>query len=69
MYRFETVLLLKISQIDSKCPMTSFRLFVANAIVGVAAIILMTPGVVYQVWYSEEQAEVSYCHSGLWVSI
>ena len=49
--------------------MTLFRLFVANAIVGVAAIILMTPGVVYQVWYSEEQVEVSYCHSGLWVSI
>ena len=35
-----------------------FRLFVANAIVGVAAVILMTPGVVYQAWHGEEQVEV-----------
>ena len=38
-----------------------FRLFVANAIVGVAAVILMTPGVVYQSWHGDEKAEVGYC--------
>ena len=38
-----------------------FRLFVANAIVGVAAVILMTPGVVYQAWHGEEQVKVGYC--------
>ena len=33
----------------------------ANAIVGVAAVILMTPGVVYQTWHGDEKAEVGYC--------
>ena len=33
----------------------------ANAIVGVAAVILMTPGVVYQSWHGDEKAEVGYC--------
>ena len=41
-----------------------FRLFVANAIVGVAAVVLMAPGVVFEAWTGggEQLTEVSRLH-------
>ena len=40
-----------------------FRLFVANAIVGVAAVVLMAPGVVFEVWTGGgELTEVGYMY-------
>ena len=43
-----------------------FRLFVANAIVGVAAVVLMAPGVVFEVWTGgggEQLTEVGFMFS------